>query len=131
MTIEERALKAAGLKERGECNCAQAILSVFNDVLNLDNQTLMELGAGFAAGMGCMESTCGALIAAVMVAGKISAGKGSARLAKTILADFKEKSGALVCGDLKGVKSGKVLCECPQCVYNAVMSLGKISGTDF
>ena len=36
----------------------------------------MKAGAGYAAGMGCMESTCGAVIGAVMVAGFLTEGKG-------------------------------------------------------
>ena len=69
MNIEERAAQAAAWKAAGQCNCAQAVLKAFEDKLPVDADTLMKLGAGYAAGMGCMESTCGALIGAVMVAG--------------------------------------------------------------
>ena len=41
---------------------------------------------------------------------------------------FKEKSGATICGELKGVGTGKVLCECDDCVRNAVLSLGEVLG---
>ena len=68
MNIEERAAQAAAWKAAGQCNCAQAVLKAFEDRLPVDTDTLMKLGAGYAAGMGCMESTCGALIGAVMVA---------------------------------------------------------------
>ena len=67
MNIEERAAQAAAWKATGQCNCAQAVLKAFEDKLPVDADTLMKLGAGYAAGMGCMESTCGALIGAVMV----------------------------------------------------------------
>lgn len=69
MNIEERAAQAAAWKATGQCNCAQAVMKAFEDKLPVDADTLMKLGAGYAAGMGCMESTCGALIGAVMVAG--------------------------------------------------------------
>ena len=76
MNIEERAAQAAAWKATGQCNCAQAVLKAFEDKLPVDADTLMKLGAGYAAGMGCMESTCGALIGAVMVAGVVTNGKG-------------------------------------------------------
>ena len=78
MTMEERAAAAAELKAAGKCNCTQSVLRVFTDKLPMDEDTLMKLGAGYAAGMGCMESTCGALIGAVMVAGICTDGKGAA-----------------------------------------------------
>ena len=56
MTIEERAAKAADLKAAGACNCSQAVVKVFEDKLPLDDETLMKLTAGYAAGMGCLES---------------------------------------------------------------------------
>lgn len=77
MNIEERAAQAAAWKATGQCNCAQAVLKTFEDKLPVDADTLMKLGAGYAAGMGCMESTCGALIGAVMVAGIVTDGKGT------------------------------------------------------
>lgn len=129
MTIEEiekRANTAAELKATGKCNCTQAVLKAFEDKMNVSESDLMLLGAGFAAGMGCMESTCGALIGAVMVAGKLSDGKGTSRLSKEILGKFKEKSGATICKELKGIETGKVLCECPDCCQNAVLSLCEV-----
>ena len=69
MNIGERAAQAAAWKATGQCNCAQAVLKAFEDKLPVDADTLMKLGAGYAAGMGCMESTCGALIGAVIGGG--------------------------------------------------------------
>ena len=105
MNIEERAAQAAAWKAAGQCNCAQAVLKAFEDRLPVDADTLMKLGAGYAAGMGCMESTCGALIGAVMVAGVATDGK-----------------------DLKGMETGAPLCPCPECVRNAVLALGEVLG---
>ena len=56
MTIEERAAKAADLKAAGACNCSQAVVKVFEDKLSLDDETLMKLTAGYAAGMGMSGS---------------------------------------------------------------------------
>lgn len=128
MTIDERADLAAGLKASGSCNCAQAVLRAFEDELPLDEGALMSLGSGYAAGMGCMESTCGALIGAVMVAGLLSGGHGTARLSRKMLEDFRDACGATICRDLKGVDTGIILCPCPECCRNAVLALGRATG---
>ena len=49
--------QAAAWKATGQCNCAQAVMKAFEDKLPVDADTLMKLCAGYAAGMGCMEST--------------------------------------------------------------------------
>ena len=126
MTIEERADIAANLKTTGQCNCTQSVLKVFEDKIDIEPEELTKLAAGFAAGMGCMESTCGALIGAVMVAGMITDGKGTLRYSKDMVNKFNKKCGATVCKDLKGITTGKVICECPECVRNAVISLGEV-----
>ena len=102
MTIEEWAAQAAELKTTGQCNCTQSVLKVFEDKLPVDADALMKLAAGYAAGMGCMESTCGALIGAVMVAGIATGGRGTPRVSKELVQTFKEKCGATICKDLKG-----------------------------
>ena len=128
MTMEERAAAATELKATGKCNCTQAVLKVFEDKLPVDDETLMKLAAGYAAGMGCMESTCGALIGAVMVAGTLTDGKGTPRVAKAMVRNFEGKCGATICKDLKGVETGTPLCPCSECVRNAVLALGDILG---
>ena len=128
MTLTERAAAAAELKTTGQCNCTQSVVKVFEDKLPVEGDTLRMLAAGYAAGMGCMESTCGALIGAVMAAGSVTDGKGTPRTARSILTSFQEKSGATICKDLKGVETGKVLCPCAQCVRNAVLAAGEMLG---
>ncbi len=126
MTIEERAKMAAYLKATGQCNCTRSVLKAFEDQINIEENELNTLAAGFAAGMGCMESTCGALIGAVMVAGMLTDGVGTPRYSREILKKFQEKCGATICKDLKGIETGQVLCECPDCVKNAVIALGEV-----
>ena len=125
MTIEERADLAAQLKATGQCNCTQSVLKVFEDKMDVNPEELGKLAAGFAAGMGCMESTCGALIGATMVAGCITDGMGTPRYSREIMSKFNDKCGATICKDLKGIETGRVLCECPNCVRNAVLALGE------
>lgn len=92
MTIEERAAKAADLKAAGACNCSQAVVKVFEDKLSLDDETLMKLTAGYAAGMGCLEATCGALIGAVMTAGVLTDGAGTLVIPKKSLQSFSKNA---------------------------------------
>lgn len=125
MTIQERATKGAELKASGLCNCTLSVLKAFEDKLNIDEKTLVLTAAGFAAGMGGLEGTCGAIIGAVIAAGFITDGQGTPRISKSIVSKFKEKSGATICRDLKNMINGRPLCECSQCVYNAIESLGE------
>lgn len=130
MTIEERAAVAAELKATGKCNCTQSVLKVFADKLPMDEDTLMKLTAGYTAGMGCMESTCGALIGAVMVAGICTDGRGTPRVSKQLLETFQKSCGATICKNLKGIEAGNPLCPCPDCVRNAVLELGDVLGSE-
>lgn len=126
MTIQERAEVAAQCKLSGQCNCCQAVAKVFADTVNVDEATLQKMSAGFAAGMGCMEATCGALVGANMILGLRTNGEGTVRQSRELLAKFREKCGAVTCKDLKGVGTGKVLCECDDCCRNAVLALGEV-----
>ncbi len=128
MTIEERAARAVELK--AGCNCAQAVALAFADVLPLDEATLMKLAAGYGAGMGCMEATCGALVGAVMAAGLLTDGQGTGRAARATLAGFQDRCGATICKDLKGIATGTVLCPCTECVRNAVLAAGEALGLE-
>lgn len=114
-SIEERAAAAYELKATGKCNCSQSVVKVFQDKLPVGEDTLMKLTAGYAAGMGCMESTCGALVGAVMVAGILTDGIATPRISKELLQKFEAKCGATICKDLKGIETGKPLC--PLSVY--------------
>ena len=127
MTIRERADIAANLKATGQCNCCQAVTKVLADTTGVDEATLQKMSAGFAAGMGCMEATCGALIGANMILGLRTDGNSTVRQSRELLSKFREKCGAVTCKDLKGVTGGKVLCECADCVRNAVLAFGEVS----
>ena len=120
MTTEERREYGARLKR--EMNCCQAVVRAFADTLDLPEDKLMQLGAGFGSGMATMEGTCGALVGAVMVAGLRTEGSGTRELSRRIMPRFKELCGATVCRDLKGVDTGKPLCSCEDCVRNAVLA---------
>ena len=104
---------AVTLKHNGY-NCAQAVLCAFADETGLSEDLLKQIGAG-------MEATCGALIGAQIIMGikkyKISPALKDAR---ELHQAFTEKCGASICKDLKGRDTGKVICECDDCVRCAV-----------
>ena len=111
---------AVELKHNGY-NCAQAVLCAFKDETELSEEQLKKIGAGFGVGMGYMEATCGALCAAQMLMGlKKYEGRPVLRDAAGIASEFAGKCGALTCKELKGRDTGVVLCECDDCVRNAV-----------
>ncbi len=115
MTIQERAEKAAEYKLSGEYNCCQAVAKALVDTVSIDEASLKKLAAGFASGMGCMEATCGALVGANLILGLRTEGNGTVRQSRELLSKFKEKCGAVACKDLKGIGTGKLLCECDDC----------------
>ncbi|MCR4891929.1 MAG: C-GCAxxG-C-C family protein [Lachnospiraceae bacterium] len=124
MKIEERAEKAVELKHNRH-NCCQAVCVACADLVQVSAEDLYRMASGFASGMGCMEATCGALVGAGMIAGLLRNGQRVSPVARNILQDFQQKCGATICKDLKGRDTGKVLCECDDCVRNGILALGK------
>ena len=118
MTTDERMELAA--KYKREMNCCQAVAKAFADTVDVDEPTLLRLAAGFGAGMGTMDGTCGALVGAIMIASLRAKDGGATALSRNILPRFRELCGATICRELKGVDTGKVLCSCENCVRNAV-----------
>ena len=124
----DRREKAVELKHNGH-NCCQAVLCAFDDELPLAEDDLNRIGAAFGVGMGCMEATCGALCAAEMILGmRKYEGRPILRDAAALHKAFTEKCGASICKDLKGKDTGVVLCECDDCVRNAVSILEEQDG---
>ena len=119
---------AVSLRNRGY-NCAQAVICAFADQCDLSEEQLFAVSECFGSGLGCTEGTCGALTAACMLAGLTTSSRhldhpdSKARTYMTernVVHDFKQQAGALVCRDIKGLDTGKVLCECEECVRIAV-----------
>ncbi|MBP3892914.1 MAG: C_GCAxxG_C_C family protein [Atopobiaceae bacterium] len=102
-------------------NCCQAVLCAFADRVDVPEDLLRKLGAGFGIGMGGMEGTCGALVAAEMLLGiERFEGRPVIRDAGELHARFADRCGATICKDLKGRDTGVVLCDCDDCVRHAV-----------
>ena len=126
MNISDRADKAVQLKMFRGYSCSQAETAALTDQTGLSEEKLKSVAAGFCAGMGNLEATCGALIGAVMVAGLKTEGKGTLQMARRIQEAFRDRCGAIKCRDLKTMTDGKPLCPCEECVRNAVLIYGKI-----
>lgn len=125
--MESRKEKAAELKRCGTHNCTQAVLCTYCDYTGLDEDTIKHIGNGFAAGMGNMEGTCGAIIGAGIVLGLATKDKAlSLKGTRYIMEKFKERNGSTQCKELKGIGTGKPLRECPLCVADASQFLEEI-----
>ena len=118
--MENRKKLAAEKKASGKYNCAQAVLCTYSDLTGLDEETSKNLCNSFAAGMGNMEGTCGALVGAGIVLGMVTKDKiKSMKGMKTMMGKFLERNHATQCRILKGVETKQVLRECPLCVADA------------
>lgn len=109
-------------------NCCQAVACAYCDLLGIDEATMFKMAEGFGAGMGGMQATCGAVSGAILLAGlKSSNGtittppsKGSTyKLSKEIVQKFTDKNSSVVCKDLKGLETGKILRSCDGCIEDA------------
>jgi len=135
MTLEERIMKAEKMHQAGG-NCAQAVSAAFSDLTDLDEKTLFKITEAFGLGMGCMEGTCGAISGAAAVIGYRNSSGTTEKITKqatykqiaAVVREFRERNKALVCADLKGVHTGKVLCSCPDCIKSAVEITAKVLG---
>lgn len=116
-------------------NCAQAVACTYSDLVGLDEETVFRLTEALGAGMGNMESTCGAVSGACILAGlKNSSGNlekpdskaSSYKLSREILDEFKTQNGSVVCRELKGVGTGTVLRPCAECIKDAARLAEKI-----
>lgn len=102
---------AAAYHKKG-FNCAQSVLAACTDLTGMDEQTALNLGAGFGAGAGTGE-LCGALTGAIMVLGSmtpvdpadpVGSKKRTMALSKELQTRFREKFGALRCQELLKLK---------------------------
>ncbi len=118
--MESRKELAAARKQCGSHNCTQAVLCTYHDFTGIDEETIMQAGNCFAAGMGNMEGTCGALVGAGIVYGLAIRDRAKAvRGMRWMMEQFQQRNGATQCKMLKGIGTGQVLRECPLCVADA------------
>jgi C_GCAxxG_C_C family probable redox protein len=120
--------KAKENHEKGY-NCAQSVACAFTEVLSIDESTLFSVMEGFGGGMGGNEATCGALSGAVAVASLLTSSGDittltkakTYELTKQMVELFDQRTGSLVCKELKGSETGVPLHSCPLCIEDAVL----------
>lgn len=118
--METRKHIAAEKKRCGKYNCAQAVICTYCDKAGISEETGCQIGNAFSTGMGNMEGTCGALIGAGVILGLVHKERAkSIKDMRQIMAKFQERNGATQCKRLKGVETGVVLRDCPDCVADA------------
>lgn len=132
-SIEERVAKIKDKHTRGY-NCAQIVLCSYAEELGIDEETLFRISEGFGAGMGGMMQTCGAVTAMFMALG-LANSSGDLQACDTkpqtmkkvreLAAEFEKKNGSIVCRELKGIDTGKVLRSCDGCIEDGIRILGE------
>lgn len=132
-SIEERVAEIKDKHTRGY-NCAQIVLCSYAEELGIDEETLFRISEGFGAGMGGMMQTCGAVTAMFMALG-LANSSGDLQACDTkpqtmkkvreLAAEFEKKNGYIVCRELKGIDTGKVLRSCDGCIEDSIRILGE------
>ena len=126
--MSERIKLADELHRKGY-SCSQAVAVACADLVDVPKETLFRATEGFGAGMGTMDGVCGALTGGLLIAGlknssgNLDAPKSKAatmKISKAMLTSFRDKSGSIICRELKGVDTGKMLCSCPDCIKHGV-----------
>lgn len=121
--MKSRVQQAVEKKNTGY-NCAQAVACTYCDLAGVDEETMKNITQAFAGGMGTMEASCGALTGAAIALGMINKNPvKSMQNVRTIMSAFKEQNGTVVCKELKGIATGKVVRACSDCVYDAALFL--------
>ena len=132
-SIEERVAEIKDKHTRGY-NCAQIVLCSYAEELGIDEEPLFRISEGFGAGMGGMMQTCGAVTAMFMALG-LANSSGDLQACDTkpqtmkkvreLAAEFEKKNGSIVCRELKGIDTGKVLRSCDGCIEDGIRILGE------
>ncbi len=121
--MKSRVQQAVEKKNTGY-NCAQAVACTYCDLAGVDEETMKNITQAFAGGMGTMEASCGALTGAAIALGMINKNPvKSMQNVRAIMSAFKEQNGTVVCKELKGIATGKVVRACSDCVYDAALFL--------
>ncbi len=121
--------KELGLQlHKEKYNCAQCVACTFKDKIDMDESAIFKAAEAFGFGMGSME-TCGAVSGMALVIGLLNSDgnlenpttkKVCYNLMAQATKEFKEKNSSIVCRELKGVDTGKVLRSCDGCIGDAI-----------
>ncbi len=138
MDTEQRIKNAVENQLKGY-NCAQAVACAFCDLFGVDESEAYKAMEGFGGGMGVM-STCGAVSAMVYLAGLANSDGNIAAPGKTkpltmkqvreMINEFAGKNSSIICRELKGVDTGKMLRSCPGCIEDGARIAAKYLTTE-
>lgn len=86
-------------------NCSQSVAAAFSQEMELNEEVVTRLTAGFGAGMGRMREVCGAVSGMTFVISTLyHEDKGSIyKRVQEVANKFKEKNGSIVCRELLGL----------------------------
>lgn len=118
--METRTQHAVDLYTKEKLNCAQAVALTYADLLSLDEKQVKSAMYGFGHGMGGRLGTCGAISGAVYLSSIIAEQKqlnqqDTYAISAEITKRFDEKTGSIICQELKDPKS-KYFTSCLQSV---------------
>ena len=128
--IEERVVKAKRLFKEEGYNCCQAVVLAYNDLFGIEDSAAAAMSAGFGGGMGRMREVCGSVSGMVMLAGLIApANDPSVKVDRTrnyalvqdVAGEFHRQNGSIICKEIKGIETGKVLRSCKDCIKDAAL----------
>ncbi len=115
--------------------CSQAVACAFCEEAGIDEKTMFRLTEAQGVGLGGMQGHCGALSGAAAILGAVNStaelektdSKGKTiQLSRKLTDRFREKNGSVICKELKGIETGKMLRSCPGCVEDAAEILEDI-----
>lgn len=90
--IEQRVKKARELHEKG-CNCCQAVVMTYADMLPIEERAAMDIAAPFGRGISGLKETCGCVSGMAMVCGLT----GQKMMVKGLGERFRQENGELNC----------------------------------
>ena len=101
-------------------NCCQAVACAYADLVGVDENLIFAAGEGFGA---CMVA--GLLKSSRNTKEPVTKGA-TYRVSREIVQKFGEKNGSVVCKDLKGIGTGKILRSCDGCIKDAAQILEQV-----
>lgn len=92
------------------CNCAQAVLMAYADLLGLTREQAAMVSVGHGGGMGRLRLHCGAFSAAVMLCGALEGPEGADKAhrpqtyarVQEVHRQFVQRNGTISCAELLG-----------------------------
>lgn len=113
---ESKYAQKAGENFRAGYNCSQSVVLAFEDLYDIDRETLLKLSSSFGGGMGRLREVCGGVSGMLIVAGILYGyseprdyeGKSEhyARVQELAKA-YEAENGSIVCRELLGLNQNR------------------------